>query len=265
MQTRLATADPAASAPAPAGRPRPRRTRRRLLITVGVSATAVVLAGVGDLLLEHTARQRIADAASCRLRPAGEVSARLSGTLAGLRLLTGKVGTIHISARDVQRDGTRLTVSADLHDVTIRGATSGGSATATIPYGELRKRLGSAAGGLAPGSDGAGGLVLSGRLGGIPLPVTVRTRLSATADSVTVTPADVTVLGQVFPVDRLAAVPATAGLAERLAPRTVTLPTLPGGVRLTAARAGGSGLVLALALPRSHGGSNLNGCAHKAP
>lgn len=257
--TASGTAEPATAPGSPAG-----RRRTRLLITAGVAATAIAVTGVGDLLLEHTARQRIVDAATCRLRPTGQVSARLTGTLAGLRLLTGKVGTIHINARDVQRDGTRLTVSADLHDVTIRGATSGGSATATLGYGELRKRLGSAAGGLAPGSDGAGRLVLRGRLGGIPLPVTVRTRLTATADSVTVTPADVTVLGRVFPVDRLAAVPATAGLAERLAPRTVTLPALPRGVRLTSARAGESGLTLTLALPRSEGGSDPGGCARDA-
>jgi hypothetical protein len=144
-----------------------------------------------------------------------------------------------------------MSVSADLHDDTTKGATSGGSATATIAYGELRKRLGSAAGGLAPGSDGAGGLILTGRLAGIPLPVTVRTRITPTADSLTVAPAAVWVLGQVFPVDGLAADPATARLADRLAPRTVTLPELPHGIRLTGSRAGDDGLVLTLALPRS--------------
>jgi hypothetical protein len=235
--------------PGPPGHPTGRRTRTRRLVAAGIATVAI--AGIADLALEHTARQRIAEAAACRLRPAGPVSAGFGGTLAGLRLLTGKLGTVHISADDVRRDGISLSVSADLHDVSTEGATSGGSATATIAYGELRRRLGSAAAGLAPRPDGAGGLVLAGRLAGIPLPVTVRTRITTTADSLTVSPSAVSILGQVFPVDRLTANPKTARLAERLAPRTVTLPSLPRGVRLTGSRAGGDGLVLTLALPGS--------------
>lgn len=254
--------DATASGSGPAGRPKRRRTG--LLVATGVVVAAVATAAVADVVLEYTARQRIVHAAVCRLEPAGPVSADLSGALAGLRLLTGDVGTVHISADDVRRDGTSMTVAADLHDVTTKGATSGGSATATIAYGELRKRLGSAAAGLAPGSDGAGGLMLTGTLAGIPLPVTVSTRLGTTGDSLTVTPAEVAVLGQVFPVDGLAASPAAAGLAHRLAPRTVKLPGLPRGVRLTGAEAAADGLVLTLELPRSDGSSAsyaANGCA----
>lgn len=247
---------------------RPARTARRprrtvLLVTTGVALTAVTAAGVADAAIEHTARQRIVKAAACRLRPTGTVSAHLSGTLAGLRLLTGDVGTVRIDADDVRRDGIGLSVSAELHDVTTKGATSGGTATATIGFGQLRQRLGSAAAGLAPGGDGSGGLVLTGTLAGVPLPVTVHTRLTTTSDTLTVAPAYVSVLGRDFAVSRLGGTPAGAGLARRLAPRTVRLPGLPSGVRLTGARAGDDGLVLTLELPRSDGSSaayDMNGC-----
>lgn len=241
------------------GRLKLRRTP--LLVTTGIVLAAVTAAGVADLALEHTARQRIARAAACRLRPTGPVSAELSGTLPGLHLLTGDLGTVHIGARDVRRDGVSMTVAADLHNVTTKGATSGGTARATISYGELRKRLGSAAGGLEPGADG-GRLVLTGSLGGlIPLPVAVHTRIDTTADSLTVTPTDVSLLGGVIPVSRLASIRGASGLAAKLAPRTVRLPGLPAGAQLTSARAAADGLRLDLSLPRSSGKSYAaNGC-----
>jgi hypothetical protein len=79
----------------------------------------------------------------------------------------------------------------------------------------------------------------------------VHTTITTTSDSLTVAPADVSILGQDFRLDRLATAPAMAGLAQRLVPRTVALPELPGGVRLTGARASEAGLVLTAALPRS--------------
>ncbi|WP_328917381.1 MULTISPECIES: LmeA family phospholipid-binding protein [unclassified Streptomyces] len=240
-------------------RPRARR-RRALLVTAGALATAVAVAGTADLLLERFAGHRIAEAASCKLRPTGPVSASLTGALAGLRLLTGELGTVHISAEDVRRDGTSMSVAADLHDVTIRGAMSGGTATATIGYDQLRKRLGGAAAGLRPGHDDRG-LTLTGTFAGLPLPVTVHTRTTTTADSVTVTPTSVSVLGQEIPVDRLETVRGGASLASRLGPRTVTVPGLPSGARLTGAHAGPGGLDVKVALPRSSGGSSSNGCA----
>jgi LmeA-like phospholipid-binding len=243
---------PTDAARRPAAERRPLVLRRKpLMVTAGVLVGVMVLAAAADVLLERTARERIARAATCELRPTGPVSAELSGSLAGLRLLTGRVGTVHIEAEDVRRGGTSMSVAADLHQVTTKGSTSGGSATATISYDELRKRLGSAAAGLMPGADGHGGLVLTGTFAGIPLPVTVHTRITTAADSLTVAPTDVSILGGNFPLDRLAARPDAAGLAAELKPRTVKAPELPAGVRLSGTHAGGDGLGLTLSISRT--------------
>jgi hypothetical protein len=235
--------------------------RKPLVVTASVVAGVLVLAAVADVLLERTARERIARAARCELSPTGPVSAKLSGSLAGLRLLTGRVGTVHIEAEDVRRNGTSMSVAADLHQVTTKGRTSGGTATATISYDELRKRLGSAAAGLSPGSDGHGGLVLTGTFAGIPLPITVHTRITTAADRLTVAPTDVSVLGEDFPLDRLAARPNTAGLAATLKPRTVKAPELPAGVRLTGTHAGAGGLGLTLSISHSVTSASSKGCS----
>lgn len=258
--------DSVASAPAdtpsgtPRGRTRPLR-RTPLVVTAAVLVVVTAAAAAADVLIERTARQHIVHAAICRLRPTGPVSASLSGSLAGLRMLTGEVGTVHIEARDVRRNGTALSVTAELHHVTTKGTTSGGTATATIPYAELRKRLGDSVAGLSPGTDGHGGLVLTGTLAGIPLPVTVQTRITTAAGSLTVRPTSVSLLGQDFPVDRLAAQPDTKRLAGRLEPRTVKTPQLPGGVVLTGAHAGDDGLDLTLSLPRTIASAGSKGCA----
>lgn len=238
-----------------------RLRRTPLLLAVGATAAAVALAGVGDLLLERTARGRIESAAACRLRPSGPVSAGLSGTLPGLRLLTGDVGTVRIAAEDVRRDGTSLSVAAVLHGVTTGGAIGGGTATATLSYDQLGGRLGSGVAGLRPGGDGHGGLVLTGTLAGLPLPLTVHARLSTAADRLTVTPTEVSLLGQDIPVAGLAADPRTAGLATRLAPRSVTLPQLPDGVRLVDATTDTKGLRLDLVLTARAASGTRGGCA----
>jgi hypothetical protein len=123
-------------------RPRWWARRRTLVVTSAVAAGAVLLAGVGDVVIEHVARERLVSAATCRLHPAGRVSADLTGTLAGLRQLTGDVGTVRISARDVRRGGLGMSVEAELHGVTTKGTSTGGSATATVPYGRLAGQLG---------------------------------------------------------------------------------------------------------------------------
>jgi hypothetical protein len=233
--------------------------RRGIIVGAAVAAGLVVLAGTADLVLAHTARSRIAGAAECRLEPIGSVSADLSGSLAGLRLLTGKVGDVHILAKDVRRDGMNLSVAADLHQVTTKGTMSGGSATATIPYDELAKQLNRKAAGLLPRSDGHGGMVLTGTLAGIPLPVTVHTKITAGGDAVTVTPTDVDILGRDIPVSQL-----TGGqnnsLASKLGPHTVKAPQLPAGVTLTGAGTDSDGLALKLALPASVASTGSKGC-----
>jgi AcrR family transcriptional regulator len=250
------------------GRAPRRRFRKPLVVTALVVTAALVLTAVADVVVEYTVRHRIAQAAACKLRPSGAVSARFGGTLAGLRLLTGELGTLRISARDVRRDGIAMSVDVELYDVTTKGATSGGRASATVGYAQLGGRLGSAAAGLAPGPDGSGGLVLTGRLAGIPLPLTVHTRLTTTASTLTVTPAYLSLLGADFPLGRASANRTTSALARKLAPRTVRLPGLPAGVRLTGARATGDGIVLTLTLPRSDGSAHsltAHACSRQKP
>jgi hypothetical protein len=230
------------------------------VVAAGTVVGAVILASIGDVVLEHVARGRIARAAACELRPAGAVRASLSGSLAGLRLLTGRVGSVRIEADDVRRQGLDIAVAAELRGVTTKGSMRGGTATATIPYDQLRSRMGTAAAGLRPSGDGRGGLLLTGTAAGVPLPVTVRTRITTSGDAVTVTPLDVSVFGADFPVAGLAAQPATRALAGQLAPRTVQVPPLPSGVRLTGARAGADGLDLTLSVSRTAAGSGHNGC-----
>jgi hypothetical protein len=246
--------------PWPLRRPRPLSRKAALVAGAGTVALAV-LAGAGNVLLAQTARRHIVNAAVCRLSPVGRVSAHLSGSLAGLRLLTGDVGTVRISAEDVRRDGTSLSVAAELRGVTTKGHSSGGSATATIGYDQLAKRLGGGIAGLRPGPDGSGGLTLTGTLAGIPLPVTVRTRITTGAQQLTVAPTGIVVFGQDFPVDRLSASPQTSALAGRLAPRTVEVPQLPAGVRLTGASAGAGGLRLTLAISGSAITRPSRGCS----
>ncbi|MEW1863980.1 LmeA family phospholipid-binding protein [Streptomyces sp. NPDC088194] len=248
--------------PAPA-QPRRRFVPRRkpLIVATAVVAGLAVLATAADLVLAHTARERIARAAGCKLKPTGPVSADLSGSLAGLRLLTGDVGTVHIRAEDVRRDGMDLSVAADLHEVTTKGTMSGGTATATISYDELGKRLNRKAAGLRPESDGHGGLVLTGTLVGIPLPVTVHTSISTSKDAITVTPTDVDVLGRTLPVSQMTGGQGGSALAAKLAPRTVKAPSLPPGVALTGARTDSHGLGLTLALPASVSSGASKGCA----
>ncbi|MFB6519005.1 DUF2993 domain-containing protein [Streptomyces sp. NPDC056401] len=229
--------------------------RTPVLVTAGITAA---LAGVfvADVVVEHTAQERIARAAGCRLQARGPVTAELSGTFAGLRALTGQVGSVHLAAEGVRRADTDMDIKADLYDVTRDGGMSGGRATATIPYEALQKRLAdsgdAAAGaeGLTVGGD-AKGLTLTGTVGGLGLPVTVHASTSATATGVTITPTTVTVLGRELPIATVSGLPGAAGLAERLAPRTVDVGELPEGVSLTGARTTGAGLTLDASLAKS--------------
>ncbi|MFE4635363.1 DUF2993 domain-containing protein [Streptomyces sp. NPDC056773] len=227
---------------------------------LAAAGTAIALAGVfvADIAVAQTAQDRIARAAGCRLEARGPVTAELSGAFAGLRALTGQVGSVHLAAEDVRRAGTDLDmdVKADLYDVTRDGGISGGRATATIPYEALQKRLadsGEAAAdaeGLTVGGD-AKGLTLTGTVGGLGLPVTVHASTSTTATGLTITPTTVTVLGRELPIATVSGLPGAGGLAERLAPRTVEVGELPEGVSLTGARATGAGLTLDASLAKS--------------
>ncbi|MFF3209164.1 DUF2993 domain-containing protein [Streptomyces sp. NPDC002886] len=231
--------------------------RTPALVAAGI-ATALIGAFAADLAVEHTAQDRIARAAGCRLQARGPVTAELSGTFAGLRALTGQVGSVHLAAEDVRRAGMDMDVDvkADLYDVTRDGGMSGGRATVTIPYEALQKRLADSgeatAGieGLKVGGD-AKGLTLTGTVGGLGLPVTVHASTDTTASGLTITPNTVTVLGRELPIATVRGLPGAGGLAEQLAPRTVEVGDLPEGVSLTGARTTGAGLTLDASLAKS--------------
>lgn len=232
------------------------KLRRTPALIAAGTVTALVGVFVADVAVEHTAQDRIARAAGCRLQARGPVTAELSGAFAGLRALTGQVGSVHLAAEGVRRADTDMDIKAELHDVTRDGGISGGRATATIPYEALQKRL-AASGEAASGADGltvggdAKGLTLTGTVGGLGLPVTVHASTSATAAGLTITPTTVTVLGRELPIATVSGLPGAAGLAERLAPRTVDVGDLPEGVSLTGARTTGAGLSLDASLARS--------------
>lgn len=229
--------------------------RTPILVTAAIAATLAAVCGA-DVVVEHTAQDRIARAAGCRLHARGPVTAELTGTFAGLRTLTGEVGSVRLSARGVRHADTDMNVEADLYGVTRDGGTGGGRATATIPYDALQKRLAEDSAATEGASDmkvggDAKGLTLTGTVGGLGLPVTVHASTSTTANSLTITPTTVTVLGRELPIATVSALPGTAGLSERLAPRTVDVGDLPDGVRLTGARTTGAGLSLDASLTGS--------------
>jgi hypothetical protein len=221
-------------------------------LTTGLAATALIVAGVTDLTVENGARQRVVGAATCRLHPAGPVTAELTDTFAGLQVLGGDLGTVHVTADGVQQGGTTMNIDAVLHNVTTGGATDGGTATATVPYPALQQRLGPALAGMTVGTDGTG-LTLSGPVGSLGLPVTVETSVTTTANSLVVTPTGVVLLGQTVPVGALSSFPGGAGLAAGMKPHTVALPNLPVAAQVVGARPGATGLSLLLSIPHTTG------------
>lgn len=233
--------------------------RKPLLLISGLTAAVLATAGIADTVLEHTVQQRIAQAASCQLRPSGPVTADLNGTLAGLRVLGGDVGTVRIDADQVRRDGVDANVAAVLNGVTTDGAITGGTATATIGYAQLQRQLAAQEPDLVLGGDGSK-LTATGTVDGIPLPLTVDIAVSTTPSSLTATPTGITVLGRTIPVSKLSALPGASSLSGQLKPRTVALPTMPDGVRLTAAHPDSTGLALVLTIPAGHPGTATPGC-----
>ncbi len=211
-----------------------------------LAAAAVALATVTcatDLLVEHRTEERVAAQVVRRLKPHGPVHASLGTPLAGLRTLGGEVGDVEVSAADVHRQHTVVDVTVRLKGVTTDGDSAGGSATATVGYDQVARRLGALGDGLtAAGQDGD--LVLGGTVGRLGLPVTVRAGLSTGSGGFTVTPTTVDVLGRSVAVTDLDALPAASGLRDRLKPRTVAVTGLPRGVALTSAHATERGLAL---------------------
>ncbi|QTD96662.1 DUF2993 domain-containing protein [Streptomyces cyanogenus] len=226
---------------------RPNFRGKTRIVLAAIAATLALLTGATDLLVEHRTEGRIVTRAAHRLRPDGSVRADLTTPLAGLRTLGGEVGDVEVSAKGVHRQHAVLDVTVHLKDVTTNGDSAGGTATATVGYDQVSRRLGAMGNGLtADGQDGD--LILSGNVGRLGLPVAVRATLSTTAHAFTITPTTVSVLGRSVAVDDLAELPATSGLRDELRPRTVALTSLPHGVALTSAHAADDGLVLGFSI-----------------
>ncbi|MEU9991047.1 LmeA family phospholipid-binding protein [Streptomyces sp. NPDC048045] len=222
-----------------------RRTMIRIL--AGVTVALAGLACGADLLVEHRTEAQVAARASHSLRARGPVHVDLTTPLAGLRTLGGEVGDIDVSAEGVRHQDTTADVSVRLKDVTTDGDSAGGTATATVGYEQVTRRLDALGDGLTAGADN-GDLILRGSVGQLGLPVTVRAKVSTTAHAFTITPTTLDILGRSMSVDDLASLPAASGLRDELAPRTVPVTGLPHGVAFTSARAGDHGLVLAFSI-----------------
>ncbi|MFF7974284.1 LmeA family phospholipid-binding protein [Streptomyces sp. NPDC007905] len=212
-----------------------------------MTATLAALTCATDLLVEHRTEGQVAARASHRLKPEGPVHAALTTPLAGLRTLGGEVGDVEVSAEGVRRQHTVMDVTVRLKDVTTDGDSAGGTGTATVGYDQVTRRVGSLGEGLTAGGQD-GDLLLSGSVGRLGLPVTVRAEVTTTSNAFTVTPTTISILGRSAAVDDLASLPAASGLRAELEPRTVAVTELPRGVALTSARAADSGLVLAFSI-----------------
>ncbi|MEU9481145.1 hypothetical protein [Streptomyces sp. NPDC048191] len=226
-------------------RPNPRGKTR--LILAATAATLALLTSATDLLVEHRTEERVVTQAARRLKPDGPVHADLTTPLAGLRTLGGEVGDVEVRAKGVHRRHAVLDVTVHLKDVTTNGDSAGGTATATVGYDQVTRRLGTLGNALTAGGQD-GDLILAGSVGPLGLPVTVRATLSTTAHAFTITPTTVSVLGRSVPVQDLADLPGTSGLRDELGPRTVAVTALPHGVALTSAHAAANGLVLGFSI-----------------
>ncbi|MFA7759128.1 LmeA family phospholipid-binding protein [Streptomyces sp. NRRL B-2790] len=216
-------------------------------ILAAVTAALAGLVCATDLLVEHRTEGRVAARASHRLNPRGPVHVDLTTPLAGLRTLGGEVGDVDVSAQGVRHQDTTVDVSVSLKDVTTDGDSAGGTATATVGYDQVTRRLDALGDGLTADADG-GDLMLHGSVGRLGLPVTVRAKVSTTSHTLTVTPTTLDILGRSTAVDDLASLPAASGLRDELAPRTVPVTGLPHGVALTSAHAADTGLVLSFSI-----------------
>ncbi|MGI5350611.1 LmeA family phospholipid-binding protein [Streptomyces sp. CA-250714] len=226
------------------GVPPPMNTRRTVFVSAAALAAVVAAGGGANALVEHKAQERAAEEARCQLGDkATGVHAELTDPLAGLKTLTGDVGTVRISADKVQHEGTAFAVDAALHGVSTDGSASSGSATVTVGYDEVAKQLPKQVKGLKPGTDGRH-LTLSGTMGDMGIPMTVLNKVSAGPRGLTVTPDSVRVMGQQMKISTLTSLPGMDRFADQLGPRTVGLDQLPEGIEPTGAEATEDGLAL---------------------
>jgi len=216
--------------------------RKRVWIPALVAVLVVAAAVAGNQLVRSTAESRISKALACGLKSAKPATAHLQDRWAALGVLDGDLGTVRARADQVQLGGTPVRLEATLKHVTTGGRTSGGSASATVAYEQVAKRRG---GDLHLRGDGRN-LVIDTTFG---VPVTVYATLAAAPRAVTVTPTQVSTLGEKYSISQLAGSPFGKLLPKnQLSPRTIALPDLPAGTALTAATPAADGLRLALSI-----------------
>ncbi|MGI5330659.1 LmeA family phospholipid-binding protein [Actinomadura nitritigenes] len=232
--------------------------RRWATRPVVVSAAGIAVLGVAvpvtDMALRHSAESRIAGALDC-LHPAGGAEVALTGPLAGLRSLDGRLGGVRISARGVRRQGVTADITVAMRDVSGHGFGSG-TATATIGYAQLQQRMSQQGTAPAPGPPAAQGprrISLSGdgrHLLLVPaqLPIGIKADLKVGARSLTITPVSLSAMGRDVPLAALTGRTPHALPAELLKARTMALPNLPSNVQLTSATPGPDALGLSFAL-----------------
>lgn len=224
---------------------------RHKRVWIPILGTALVLGLVvlGNQLVRASAESRIAKTVACGLKTSRPTTAHLAGPWAALGLLDGDLGTVTISAEQVQLGGTAVDLKGTLYNVTTSGKTSGGNASATVGYDKVEQRLGNDPGANLQLTGDGRNLVINTTFG---VPVTVYATLTAAPQAITVTPTQVSALDQKYSVAALMKSSFGKILPKgQLSPRTIPLSGLPAGADLTAATPAANGLHLTFHLPPS--------------
>ena len=217
---------------------------RHKRVWIPAVATVLVVGGVllANQLVRSSAESEIAKTVACGLKSSGPTTAHLTDPWAGLGVFGGDLGTVKVSAEKVQLGGTSVDLKATIAHVKTGGTSGAGTASTTVDYAVVQQALG---GDMTVRGDGKR-LVIDTTFG---VAVTVHAALTTSAQGLTVTPTEVSTLGQTLSVADLLRSPLGRGLpTSQLAARTVPIPDLPSGVSLTGATPAADGLRLAFAL-----------------
>jgi len=217
---------------------------RQKRVWIPAVATVLVVGGVllANQLVRSSAESKIAKTVACGLKSSGPTTAHLTDPLAGLGVFGGDLGTVNVRARQVQLAGTSVDLTAKIAHVKTGGTSGAGTASTIVGYPVVQKELG---GDMQVRGDGKQ-LVIDTTFG---VAVTVHAALTTTPQAVTVTPTDISTLGQKLSIPELLRSPLGRGLPKsQLAARTIELPGMPAGVSLTSATPAADGLHLAFAL-----------------
>jgi hypothetical protein len=217
---------------------------RHKRVWIPAVTTVLIVGGVllANQLVRSSAETKIAKTVACGLKSSGPTKAHLTDPWAGLGVFGGDLGTVDVSAKKVQLGDTSVDLMATITHVKTGGTSGAGTASATVAYSEVQKQLG---GDMQVRGDGKQ-LVIDTTFG---VAVTVHASLATTGQAVTVTPTDISTLGQTLSIPELLKSPLGKALPKsQLAPRTIPLPGLPTGTSLTGATPAADGLRLAFAL-----------------